>query len=188
MCSVLAPRNIFAAEVLFRAIPDERGTVIEARIQPQGKALNVVDGVIGFEERFANQMSVEVENGESILKLWPTPPLYDAADKTIRFSGGVPGGFTEEGLLFRVRLSSLESGDVTVAWLSGVAYQNDGKGTPEPISGRTLSVRLGEMSDTQSDAQDQKKSGMNYGILIIIIVALAGACVYGYKKICCEIK
>jgi len=143
---ILMPQNVFAAELIFKLIPNntvnDGATIIEARIDPQSKVLNVVEGIINFQGAIIDKLSVEVETGGSVLTLWPTPPQYLSGEKVIRFTGGRPNGFNHEGLLFRIRLASSLSGNAIISWISGTAYLNDGKGTQETISSRSITISL----------------------------------------------
>lgn len=147
---LLTPQNIFAAQLTFKVVPNsvagDGATVVEVRIDPQSKNLNVVEGEINFQGTASEKLSVEVETGGSVLTLWPTPSEYLPSEKTIRFTGGVPRGFNKEGLLFRVRLFSTLSGDIAISWIGGRAYLNDGMGTEEPLSARSITINLDEQS------------------------------------------
>lgn len=143
---LLVPQNVFGAQLTFKEIPNstlgDKTTVIEVRIDPQSKKLNVVEGTIDFQGTVSDKLSVGIETGGSALKLWPTAPKYIPSEKAIRFIGGVPGGFNNESLLFRMRLTSLSSGNVTIAWIDGTAYLNDGKGTKEAISAEPVTLTV----------------------------------------------
>jgi len=140
------PSISFGAQLSFELVPngvgDEQITTIEVKIDPQGKTLNVVEGVIVFEGKTNDRLSVEVETGGSVLTIWPTQPQYLSKEKAIRFTGGVPGGFNRNGLLFRLRLFSPVSGEIKINWVNGAAYLNDGKGTKDPIFARSMKVNL----------------------------------------------
>ncbi len=141
----VAPHYASAATVRFISIPSAAGdgaTVVEARIDPQAAKINVVEGVIALQGTLASNVTVRPETGGSLLTLWPTSPQYSAQDHAVRFTGGLPDGFTREGLLFRLRLSAVKTGTVTLSWAGGSAYLNDGKGTVEPISARSITVNL----------------------------------------------
>ena len=101
-----------------------------------------MEGIVKFDGSIADVLSVDIETGGSILTLWPTVPKYISGEKVIRFAGGVPQGFDSEGLLFRLRLSSSLSGNIIISWIGGTVYLNDGQGTREPVSARSISVNL----------------------------------------------
>lgn len=144
----LAPQNVSAAELYFKVVPNtsgnDRATIVEARVDPQGKKLNVVEGIVNFQGDIVDKLSVAVETGGSVLTMWPTSPVYSTSDHAIRFAGGVPAGFTAESLLFRLRLFSSVTGNTTISWIGGTVYLNDGQGTKEPVSARSLSINLNE--------------------------------------------
>jgi hypothetical protein len=140
----LTPQTTLAAQLIFKVAPatSDGVTIVEAYFNPEAKKINVVEGVISFQGATVNDLSVGVETGGSILTMWPTPPLYLAKDKVVRFVGGVPQGFDKEGLLFRMRLTSTSSSSVSVLWSGGMSYLNDGQGTKENIFARSVTVNL----------------------------------------------
>ncbi len=150
----VAPADASAARLTFRvapnAAPGDSATIIEARIDPESANLNVVEGALGVSGDIADGLSVEVETGGSALTVWPVAPEYSPAEKVVRFTGGVPGGFSQESPLLRLRLLSPSDGTVTVSWIGGSAYRNDGQGTPEPISAGSIAVNLA--SEDASDS------------------------------------
>ena len=185
-CSLLVPGVIRAAQVSFEVASREdignNAAVIEVYIDPQAKELNVVEGVVGIVSEGDEDLSVIVENGESVLKLWPIPPQYDAESRSIRFSGGSPQGFSDTSLIFRLRLQAAEPERVTAAWLGGMAYLNDGKGTAEPISAKSLKMNMDIESDESGDVEKMQEGNSASGIIIVLVVLLS-LFAYGYKKI-----
>ena len=175
---LLMPQSTFAAELTFKNISNtETGnhtTLVEVRIDPQSKSLNVVEGEIRFSGSASDGLSVQIENGHSILSLWPTPPQYDAGKKSISFIGGVPDGFSDEGLLFYLRLSPTANGNLDISYTNGSAYLNDGKGTKEAVYSKYLKIFIGE---------NQYQIKIKYGIIILVMVAvLIVIFKYGFKK------
>ncbi len=146
----LLPQTVLAAQIFFKTVPnqvpDDKAEVVEVRINPGSKVLNVVEGVIGFRGTAVNKLIAQVETGGSILTLWPTPPQYFPEEKIIRFTGGVPSGFNQEGLIFRLRLTSSLTGEITITWISGATYLNDGKGTAEGVSSQSITINLDQQS------------------------------------------
>lgn len=186
-CGALTPGVVRAAQLSFEVVSGEgtenNAAVIEVYVDPQAKELNVVEGAVSILVEEGRDLSVMAENGESVLKLWPTPPQYDAESHSIRFSGGSPQGFSDTSLIFRLRLQASAPGSVTMAWLGGMAYINDGKGTAEPISAKSLTVNLDAQSGGPNNAQSHQEGDFSGGIIMALIVALVVAFVYGYKKI-----
>lgn len=157
---LLLPQNIFAAELTFKTIlnnniANDGATIIEVRIDPESKNLNVIEGTINIDGiKDLSESQIVIETGGSVLTLWPILPEYSPEEKVIRFSGGVPGGFDKEGLLFRMRLfTTIPESEVMISWLGGTAYLNDGKGTKENIKVRSIKVLL-----TRHDLNEFNKS------------------------------
>jgi hypothetical protein len=182
------PQSIFAAELIFKIVPNttpnDSATIVEVRIDPDGKNLNVVDGTISFQGEASNNLSVQVENGQSVLSLWPLPPNYIENEQVIRFTGGVPNGFSKEGLLFRMRLTSAMNGNLEISYLNGSAYLNDGKGTKEFISSKPLKINLDEIKNDKVVRVSSGFSGFkNATMMLLIVSVLFFIFKYGYKKI-----
>jgi len=182
------PQSIFAAELIFKIVPNttpnDSATIVEVRIDPQGKNLNVVEGTISFNGEARDNLSVQVENGQSVLSLWPLPPSYIENEKAIRFTGGVPNGFNKEGLLFRMRLFSVMHGDLEISYLNGNAYLNDGKGTKDYIFSKPLKINI---EKTENGKVVKISSGFsrlkNATIVLLIICILFFISKYVHKKI-----
>jgi hypothetical protein len=186
-CLSFVPGYVSAADIKFNVIPNttasDAATQVEVRIDPQSKNLNVVEGTIVFKGPIAESLSVQVENGQSVLSLWPTPPVYNTVEKSIQFTGGIPLGFTTEGLLLRMRLSASESGDVDISYVPGGAYINDGKGTQESIPAKSITVHVGTDEYTKSAKSSEGSRTLGYGILILLIVAVLSIILqHVYKK------
>lgn len=145
---LLLPQSVLAAELFFTVLPNDtpnnEDVIIEARMNPQGRDINAVEGIISLqsEKSSADIPSVMIETGGSVLTLWPTLPQYLPSEKVIRFVGGVPQGFDHESPLFRLRILNASSGNITISWIGGSAYLNDGKGTTENISAHSITVSL----------------------------------------------
>ncbi len=219
--AVIFPVPLFAADVNFALVPgssdstvsrgsDSRNSsVIEVRLDPKSKNINVVEGAIsvGFPE--SSGFDIDIENGNSILTLWPIAPKYNPEKGQIAFTGGVPLGTKAEGLLFRVRVTAPAHsetgkksdekglGGITFAWAGGTAYLNDGKGTKEPISSKPLTVSMSDVSgiaemqdaerrDEESAKKDVDSPGSNGSnnatIFLSSIISLL-VLFYAYKKI-----
>jgi len=149
--------HVSASQVSFVVTPShtqsETVTVVEARIDPEGTAINAIEGVIGLLGPGVPQVTaVLIETGSSVFTLWPTVPTFSKEDAGIRFVGGSREGFSSEGLLFRMRIFSKTAEQLTVSWLGGSAYQADGNGTPDGISSRSLTISLAQSEPHQINA------------------------------------
>jgi len=72
------PQSTFAAELVFKIVPNDivgdKAAIIEVRIDPKSKILNVAEGIISFRGIISDKLSVNIETGGSVMTLWPTPP------------------------------------------------------------------------------------------------------------------
>jgi hypothetical protein len=139
--------TVYAGEVSFHVVPNtvphDTATIIEVYFDPKKEDINVLQGTLIIENAETVQVSsVILETGGSVFSLWPVPPVYTAEDHVIRFTGGRPEGLKERGLLFRMRLFSKRPGTVTLTWIGGSAYRNDGVGTASGVSSRSLTTTL----------------------------------------------
>ncbi len=184
-------QTTIAAEIYFKNISNSNEqsstSLIEVRIDPNSKQLNVVDGEILIKEDGVGDISLEIQNGSSTLPLWPIPPSYDQKKKIITFSGGIPNGFSDDSFLFLLKISSEIPRDVTLSFKSSTAYLNDGKGTAINIFGKPLTVSLGENNIGEEESvvipvntiPDFKKNGTLFLLIIVIPIVFVW---YGYKK------
>jgi len=177
---LIMPQIVLGAELTFKVVPNiavnDNTITVEVRIDPESKKLNVVEGTISFSGTASDNLSVQVENGQSVLPLWPVPPLYIESEKAINFTGGIPGGFDNEGLLFRMRLSSTLYGDLDISYVNGSAYLNDGKGTGESIYSEPLKIRI-DLGASSGFTQ------LMYVMIALLIVAVLFIVYrYAYKR------
>ncbi len=179
--TIAMPRIVQAAELTVKALAGDG--VLEVRVDPQSQDLNVIEGTLLFSGEASEGLDVQIENGHSILSLWPVPPRYDADTKSIQFVGGVPQGFRTEGLLFRIRIASQAAGALKVALQEGNSYVNDGKGTIEKLSSVPLELQV-NANGGMSIAEDIPRSKNSvYGILIVFMLVLGYALYYyGFTK------
>lgn len=144
---IFAPTESFAARVHFTVTPNvvatDTATIVEVRLNPEDKSINAIDGILQLQtDTNIDITSVIVETGGSMMTLWPQTPHYSTEDGVIRFTGGTPQGVSKEGLLFRIRIFTSKQGTVSFSWIGGSAYLDDGRGTAEPISSRSITISL----------------------------------------------
>jgi len=184
---LLVPQNVFAAELTFTQIPNTGGgdntAVIEVRVDPQSKNFNVVEGEIKFSGSGLEELSVQVENGKSILPIWTLPPEYNKDQRSIRFTGGVPYGFYTEGLLFQLQISNITTDDIEVSFTDGIAYENDGKGTKVAVSSTPLKISISKASRDERSSIGRSLEGSPYAkIILLSVIIVAITVIYVYKK------
>lgn len=184
MCVYFIPQSMNAAELLFKVndnVDINTPKIVEVYIDPQAKKLNVIEGTIKFSGSILDTVAVQIENGQSILSLWPTPPQYNEVEHSISFIGGVPSGFDTKGLLFRIKISSPVEGDLGIQYTEGSAYLNDGKGTKESVSSNPVTIRM----HNESEYFEKSLSKSKYDILILLIgfvSILLSVAVYVHRK------
>lgn len=194
-----APQAAMAAELNYKVVPNngagDNTATVEVRIDPQGKNINVIEGGITFAGASVDSLSVEVGKEGSVLTLWPVEPVYNPDEKMIRFVGGTPEGLTKEGLVFTLRILTTSADNIDISWSGVKTYLNDGKGTEESTSVKSISLNM-ENKDSQVSPEEinNKKeksvekntifsgfSTKNSGILLLVIILLS-TLLYGYKK------
>jgi len=113
----------------------------------ENECVNTIDATIHYD---ASIRAVDVSRGDSILSLWVEDPVIDEVNKTIRFAGGIPGGYCGRiagdpsltnvilELVFRSPGLSVGGGNNQSAriWLddSTQALLHDGFGTPATLT------------------------------------------------------
>lgn len=108
----------------------------------EGECVNTVDAVVHYDPAIR---AVDISRGDSILNLWVEDPVIDEDSHTIRFAGGLPGGYCGRipgdpsltniilSLVFRSPGLSIGGGDSPTArvWLdeSTQVLLHDGSGS-----------------------------------------------------------
>lgn len=184
---MLLPQLGYATKLTFSTaaleVSAQREVLVDVALDPQEKKINVVEGVIQFSGPATDGLGVSIENGQSVLPIWPTPPQYNEATKSITFVGGVPQGFNSRGLLFRLRFTPVASGAMTIVHTSGSAYLNDGKGTKDFLESEALTLAVGEGELTTSETSSPSSRSVLNGIILALLAGIVcAACIYGYKK------
>jgi hypothetical protein len=163
------PLSAFAAQVYFKVVSNtvigDEAAIVEAYIDPQTTDLNVIEGIVSLQNTKADISSVVVETGGSVLTLWPVMPAYDKHEQIIRFTGGAPEGFNQEGLLFRMRIFASQPEVSMVSWVGGAAYKHDGAGTKIPISARSLTVSLAQGKPNQISPASVDSTPPHFGVI-----------------------
>ncbi len=128
----------------------------------EGECINTVDAVIHYDPTIN---AVDVSRGDSILNIWVEDPVIDKVNHTIRFAGGIPGGYcgripgdpslTNVILKIIVQSPGLSIGGGNNSsprlWLdeSSQVLLHDGYGTPAPLRLQDVTITLDGMVGTQ---------------------------------------
>jgi hypothetical protein len=184
------PGQALAAELYFTIVPNtvpgDTATIVDVHIDPQGKSVNVVDGTINLQPTTTASIAADIITDGSVLTLWPTPPQFNPTTHDIEFTGGLPGGFSEDSELFRIRVTAPTSVTAHLALANGTAYLNDGKGTAETIAAQPMILTTQLVSSpvaqtTQSTISHNQTHSrwIVYGIILLVLLAgIASAFVY----------
>ncbi len=195
----VVPQDLLAAQLSYKVVPTSKDgdttTVVEVRIDPQGKNLNVIEGTVSLQGSIADSLSVEVSKQGSALSMWPVEPVYNSKGKTVRFVGGTPEGLAKEGLVLTLHLRTAVSGNIDMTWSGVKTYLNDGKGTEESTIVKSMSLNLvvkdsqitTEEVDGKIEEPTEEKTifpgfSMNNNVIILLVIILLGGIFYGYKK------
>ncbi len=136
----------------------------------EGECINTVDATIHYD---AALNAVDISRGDSILNLWVESPKIDEVNHTIRFAGGLPGGYCgriagDPSLTNTVLEIVFQSPGFTIGggsdnkspriWLdeSSQVLLHDGTGNPAPLQLREAHINLadtagGQIQDTWKD-------------------------------------
>lgn len=107
--------------------------IVEARIDTEQKEVNAIEGKIAFPK---NELkAADIIKGESAVGLWIKEPNYSNETGQIDFSGGIPGGFSGQGAIFKIIFSAIGNADSAEVFFenSSQVLLNDGKGTPDKL-------------------------------------------------------
>ena len=127
----------------------------------EGECINTIDATIHFDEFIK---AVDISRGDSILNIWVEDPVIDEVNHTIRFAGGLPGGYCGRipgdpsltnvilKLVFRSPGFTVggSENDSAHIWLdtSSQVLLHDGYGTPAPLRFQDARIALLSTSGT----------------------------------------
>jgi len=103
--------------------------LVDLKISTPDKSINVVDGTILYDN---SKLEIkEVSAGNSLLVLWPKPPVFSNKKGSLSFVGGVSGGFQgEKGEVLKIIFLAKSEGEARIDFLDGFSvFQHDGRGT-----------------------------------------------------------
>jgi len=158
--------HAYAARIYVDTIRDEYHPgdtfVATVKVNNEEECINAVDVSFAYNPEVLS--AVDFGKGESLITLWVKEPDIDLGSGTVRFAGGIPGGYCgriagDPGpsnilgkLVFTVNANASDAiTEITINDTSEVLL-NDGRGTPALLdtSGRTLSI-------TQSSEQPRNE-------------------------------
>jgi len=140
----------------------------KVRIDNEGECINALDVRLSFPKDKIR--AVDVGRGESIITLWVEEPTIDRDAGTVRFSGGIPGGYCgripgDPGLTnvlaevvfqipgFTVGKGAKAGDRATVSFLPETqVLLSDGLGTPAALVTNGAEFTIGETSTSTKDS------------------------------------
>ncbi len=127
---------------------------VEVRINPEGEALNAVEGSIRIPE---DMHVVRVSTGGSAFAVWPVVPAYSRSTSEISFTGGVMGSglmTSGESLLFTIHATAPAQGTYTLSSENVYGFRADGTGTPVALASSKTDVSVGTEAITPENLID----------------------------------
>lgn len=153
--ALLAP-SLASAATLY--VQPEKGTyglgdtfIAEIRMDNEGTCINAASVDVSYSTDALR--AVDFSKGGSILSLWIEEPAIDTEKGTVRFAGGIPGGYCGRvqgdpvlsnvlgKIVFTVVGASAQRALVRIE-PSSQAYIHDGRGTPAPLTGEGASFTV----------------------------------------------
>lgn len=126
--------------------------VMSVRLDNQDACINAAEVEIMYPTETLR--AVDFSRGSSIFSLWVRDPEIDTETGTIRFAGGIPGGYcgripgdpVVSNVLGKIIFTAIDAGTdnvrVSVTPASS-AYLNDGQGTEAPLSFQDAILQIG---------------------------------------------
>jgi hypothetical protein len=101
-------------------------------LDTEGERINVVAGEVTVP---ASLEFMSIESGNSSVNLWIEPPMYNEKNRTIKFSGMIPGGVVSaDTKLFSIKVLSEISQVVDLTFSDVIALRHDGLATPAQVT------------------------------------------------------
>lgn len=159
-------------DVIKKPEKDSKSMIVDITLNTDGDNINVVEGNLNFSGEVTKNINIAVENGNSVLSIWPKSPEYSSTSKSIDFTGGIPGGFKGKGLLFRLIIDPSTTGDLGINHINGRIYLNDGLGTMESMSPKTLKIGIDSEGNSVIQGESSGITMLWYVIIILLIICL----------------
>lgn len=111
------------------SLPDENGLREGALIFSTDVAVNAIEGkvIVPFETKI-----IDITEAESVVEFWVEKPKWNEEDRSIFFSGIIPGGFLGKAALFHFYTQGAADG-IIVDEKETRVFANDGLSTDEQV-------------------------------------------------------
>jgi hypothetical protein len=116
--------------------------------------VNVIDLAIRFPSGLE---PVDISDGNSVVSMWITKPVFDESLHVLTLTGFIPGGYA--GINGRVVTLSVEvhtpgSAKISVDAMQSHLYRNDPPATEEPFSSVPLAIAVEQANNVANDTPD----------------------------------
>ncbi len=140
---LVGPGVSFAANISLETngVGDNGISYIEAYLNPLGKSINTVSGVLDF----GDMEIVDIITGNSLINYWVEAP--EAQGGQVTFSGITPGGLQEKSLMFVVEVKLVKPGKYSIRGIDLVGLLNDGDGTEIQLSTTPSNLEIGRVAN-----------------------------------------
>ncbi|MFH1451003.1 MAG: cohesin domain-containing protein [bacterium] len=102
--------------------------IVELRLNTEGEEINALETKIMFPVEILEV--VDTNLGGSVLTIWPKEPTFSNSSGEISFIGGMPKGFSGDGLLAKIIFRAKSIGSANLKFTeNSQALLNDGNGT-----------------------------------------------------------
>jgi hypothetical protein len=143
-----APTKAFAASIYFdssrSAIAVGDTTVVTVKLNSEGVSFNAVDGAVAVGQKNAAFHVKGLSVAGSALSLWPRTPSLSTDGGVISFTGGIPGGLNQNGVvLFKVAIEATKVGTIEISAHDISVLLNDGLGTKASPQSKSFVITVG---------------------------------------------
>lgn len=146
-CPQVVGAVVFSVHSKNTVLPTEQKVEIAVVIDTQQEYINALEGDLLVP---SDIIVADILDSSEVLSFWVEKPKY--SDAKIHFSGMTPGGFSGEGLLFRIIVQAKKDQEVNFVLTDLQALLNDGQGTATRAEAVGLKVNFVSTKDTSTES------------------------------------
>ena len=130
----------------------ESNTFIESLyIDTEGQKINTLETKINFDQNVLEV--VDVITGDSVIELWMGAPIISNENGSIEFTGGMPGGYSGNGVVLKIIFKAKKTGDGNLYLSDTKILLNDGIATEDEIIFLDSNFDIVEKSDSSINVE-----------------------------------
>lgn len=103
---------------------------IDVVLNSEDESVNAIGSKIVFPQELVELK--EIREGDSIINFWVEKPIVN--NGTIGFSGIIPGGYNDNGLILSLIFKAKKQGNAMIYLNQSEVFKNDGLGTPVSLN------------------------------------------------------